>query len=109
MPELPDIELYVESLASRIAGSSLRNAVIRGPFLLRSVEPPMAALHGHAVTEVRRSGKRIALGFDHGLWLAIHLMIAGRLHWNGRRRPLAAFEFESRSEEHTSELQSLRH
>src|ERR1035441_783126 len=95
MPELPDIELYVESLASRIAGSSLRNAVIRGPFLLRSVEPPMAALHGHAVTEVRRAGKRIALGFDHGLWLAIHLMIAGRLHWNGKRAPLAAFEFDS--------------
>jgi formamidopyrimidine-DNA glycosylase len=95
MPELPDIELYVESLASRIAGSSLRNAVIRGPFLLRSVEPPVAALLGHAVTQVRRAGKRIALGFDHGLWLAIHLMIAGRLHWNGRRTPLAAFEFES--------------
>jgi formamidopyrimidine-DNA glycosylase len=95
MPELPDIELYVESLASRIAGSSLRNAVIRGPFLLRSVEPPVAALHGHAVTDVRRSGKRIAVGFDHGLWLAIHLMIAGRLHWNGRRTPLAAFEFAS--------------
>jgi formamidopyrimidine-DNA glycosylase len=95
MPELPDIELYVESLAARIAGSSLRNALIRGPFLLRSVAPPVSALHGHAVTEVRRAGKRIALGFDHGLWLAIHLMIAGRLHWNGRRTPLAAFEFES--------------
>jgi formamidopyrimidine-DNA glycosylase len=95
MPELPDIELYVESLAARIAGSSLRSAVIRGPFLLRSVEPPVAALLGHAVTDVRRSGKRIAVGFDHGLWLAIHLMIAGRLHWNGKRTPLAAFEFES--------------
>ena len=55
----------------------------------------MSALFGHAVTDVRRAGKRIALGFDHGLWLAIHLMIAGRLHWNGRRAPLAAFEFDS--------------
>ena len=95
MPELPDIELYVESLGTRIAGQSLRNAHIRGPFLLRSVEPPVSALLGHAVTGVRRAGKRIAIGFDHGLWLAVHLMIAGRLHWNGRRTPLAAFEFAS--------------
>jgi formamidopyrimidine-DNA glycosylase len=95
MPELPDVELYVEALRTRVAGHTLRNAAIRGPFLLRTVEPPLAALLGHAVTEVRRAGKRIALGFDHGLWLAIHLMIAGRLHWNGRRTPLAAFEFDS--------------
>jgi formamidopyrimidine-DNA glycosylase len=95
MPELPDVELYVESLRSRIAGHSLRKAAIRGPFLLRTVEPPVTALYGHAVTDVRRAGKRIALGFDHGLWLAIHLMIAGRLHWNGKRPPLAAFEFDS--------------
>src|SRR5450759_320074 len=95
MPELPDVELYVESLRTRIAGHTLRNAVIRGPFLLRTVEPPVTALHGHAVSDVRRAGKRIALGFDHGLWLAIHLMIAGRLHWNGKRTPLAAFEFDS--------------
>jgi formamidopyrimidine-DNA glycosylase len=94
MPELPDIELYVEALGTRIGGRILRNALIRGPFLLRSVEPPVAALHGHAVTGVRRAGKRIAIGFDHGLWLAIHLMIAGRLHWNGRRTALAAFEFD---------------
>ena len=95
MPELPDVELYVESLATRIAGHSLRKAVIRGPFLLRSVEPPVTALYGHAVTDVRRAGKRIAVGFDHGLWLAIHLMLAGRLHWNGKGKPLAAFEFAS--------------
>ena len=95
MPELPDVELYVEALRTRIAGHSLRSAAIRGPFLLRSVEPPVTALYGHAVTDVRRAGKRIAVGFDHGLWLAIHLMIAGRLHWNGRRAPLAAFEFDS--------------
>lgn len=95
MPELPDVEVYVEALRTRIAGHRLLNSVIRGPFLLRSVEPPVTALYGHAVTEVRRAGKRIAVGFDHGLWLAIHLMIAGRLHWNGKRRPLAAWEFDS--------------
>jgi formamidopyrimidine-DNA glycosylase len=95
MPELPDVELYVEALRARLAGHGLRSAAVRGPFLLRSVEPPVTALYGHAVTDVRRAGKRIAIGFDHGLWLAIHLMIAGRLHWNGRRAPLASFEFDS--------------
>jgi len=95
MPELPDVEVYVDALRTRVAGQRLRGAAIRGPFLLRSVEPPVSALFGHGVTDVRRAGKRIALGFDHGLWLAIHLMIAGRLHWNGRRAPLAAFEFDS--------------
>jgi formamidopyrimidine-DNA glycosylase len=95
MPELPDVELYVEALGTRIAGHSLRTAVIRGPFLLRSVEPPVTALQGQAVVGVRRAGKRIAVEFQHGLWLVIHLMIAGRLHWNGRRSPLAAFGFDS--------------
>jgi formamidopyrimidine-DNA glycosylase len=95
MPELPDVELYLEALRTRLTGHSLRSAAIRGPFLLRSVEPPVTALYGHTVTDLRRAGKRIAVGFDHGLWLAIHLMIAGRLHWNGRRAPLAAFEFDS--------------
>src|ERR1035438_10193364 len=95
MPELPDVELYVESLRTRIVGHNLRSVTIRGPFLLRSVEPPVTALYGHTVTEVRRAGKRIAVGFDHGQWLAIHLMIAGRLHWNGQRAPLAAFAFDS--------------
>jgi formamidopyrimidine-DNA glycosylase len=95
MPELPDVELYVESLRTRIVGHRLRTAAIRGPFLLRSVEPPLTALHGHTVTDLRRAGKRIAVGFDHGLWLVIHLMIAGRLHWNGKRPPLAAWEFDS--------------
>jgi len=95
MPELPDVELYVEALRTRIAGHDLRDVTIRAPFLLRSVAPPVTALYGHQVTDVRRAGKRIAVGFDHGHWLAIHLMIAGRLHWNGRRAPLAAFEFDS--------------
>src|SRR5450631_2322030 len=95
MPELPDIEVYIESLRTRVRGSSLRKAAIRSPFLLRTVEPPLTALYGHSVTDLRRAGKRIGLGFDNGLWLVIHLMIAGRLHWNGKRQPLAAFEFDS--------------
>jgi formamidopyrimidine-DNA glycosylase len=95
MPELPDVELYVESLGTRIVGHCLRTAVIRGPFLLRSVEPPVIALQGHAAIGVCRAGKRIAVEFQHGLWLVIHLMIAGRLHWNGRRSGLAAFAFDS--------------
>jgi formamidopyrimidine-DNA glycosylase len=95
MPELPDVEVYVEALRARVVGQNLRGAAIRGPFLLRSVEPPLSALFDHTVTDVRRAGKRIAFGFDHGLWLAIHLMIAGRLHWNGKRAPLAKFDFDS--------------
>ena len=94
MPELPDVVVYVEALAERVAGRRLTRAVIRGPFLLRTVTPPVDALIGRAAVEVRRAGKRIAIGFEGGLWLAIHLMIAGRLHWNGKRRPLAGFEFE---------------
>src|ERR1039458_9156379 len=98
MPELPDVELYVESLGTRIAGRSLRTAVIRGPFLLRSAEPPVTALLGHAVIGVRRAGKRIAVEFHHGLWLVIHLMIAGRLHWNGRRRQIGRASWWGSSE-----------
>jgi formamidopyrimidine-DNA glycosylase len=95
MPELPDVVVYVEALRDRIEGHSLTRAILRGPFLLRTVAPPMDALYGHKVVDVRRAGKRIAIGFEHGLWLAIHLMIAGRLHWNGKRQPVAAFEFDS--------------
>src|SRR4029077_12833916 len=87
--------VYVEALRERILGHTLTRATLRGPFLLRTVQPPMEALYGQRVTDVRRAGKRIAIGFDHGLWLAIHLMIAGRLHWNGKRQPLAAFEFDN--------------
>ncbi|MBS1858709.1 MAG: formamidopyrimidine-DNA glycosylase [Acidobacteria bacterium] len=95
MPELPDVVVYVEALAQRVAGHRLTRAAIRGPFLLRTVTPPLDALIGCRAAEVRRAGKLIAIGFEGGLWLAIHLMIAGRLHWNGKRQPLAAFEFES--------------
>jgi formamidopyrimidine-DNA glycosylase len=95
MPELPDVVVYVEALRERVVGHSLKRVTLRGPFLLRTVEPPMDALYGHTVTEVQRAGKRIVFGFDHKLWLMIHLMIAGRLHWNGKRQAVATFEFDN--------------
>jgi formamidopyrimidine-DNA glycosylase len=100
MPELPDVELYVEALRERIVGHQLRRVEIRGPFLLRTFDPPLAAAEGKGAREVRRIGKRIALGFENEIWLALHLMIAGRLHWRAAspkpagKNALAAFEFE---------------
>src|SRR5215471_5722632 len=95
MPELPDVVVYVEALAERVVGHALTRSTIRGPFLLRSVTPPVDALIGRTVTNVIRAGKRIAIGFEGDLWLVIHLMIAGRLHWNGKRQSLASFEFDN--------------
>src|SRR6266404_5857180 len=101
MPELPDIVVYIEALERRILGDVLQRMQIAGPFLLRTADPPIEATHQHAVTALRRVGKRIALGFDNGLWLVFHLMIAGRLHWSERRktpdgrRTLAALDFDS--------------
>jgi formamidopyrimidine-DNA glycosylase len=101
MPELPDVAIYVEALHERIAGRRLNRVLIRGPFLLRSVDPPIALAEGRTVREVRRAGKRIAVGLDGGLWMVLHLMIAGRLHWRaagaraGAKAFLAAFEFDS--------------
>jgi formamidopyrimidine-DNA glycosylase len=101
MPELPDVTVYVEAIAARTVGHKLLRALIRGPFLLRSVAPPVSAVEGKTVREVRRVGKRIAIGFENELWLVLHLMIAGRLHWKdstpklAARGPLAAFEFDS--------------
>src|SRR5260370_14902418 len=83
-----------------MVGHRLERALIRGPFLLRSTTPPVTSMHGKMVTRVRRLGKRIAIGFEGDLWLVIHLMIAGRLHWRdspvrlGSRKLLAAFEFD---------------
>jgi formamidopyrimidine-DNA glycosylase len=94
MPELPDVVVYVEALRERVLGHRLESVKLRGPFLLRTVEPPLDALSGRTVTDVQRAGKRIAFGFDNGLWLALHLMIAGRLHWNGKRQPIATFTFD---------------
>jgi len=99
MPELPDVELYLEALGRRIRGARLESLRIAQPFVLRSVEPRPAELVGREVVELRRLGKRLALGFDGELWLVIHLMIAGRLHWaepNRKppgRKPLVELRF----------------
>src|SRR5216683_1074922 len=105
MPELPDITVYVEALEKRILGQRLERVRIVSPFLLRTVEPPMASVEGKKVVELRRLGKRICIGVEGGIWLVLHLMIAGRLHWLdkakgksvklGGRQNLAAFEFSS--------------
>jgi formamidopyrimidine-DNA glycosylase len=99
MPELPDIVVYLESLRPRVVGQPLRHVRLASPFLLRSVEPPIAECEGRPVTELRRIGKRIAFGLTDELYLVLHLMIAGRLHWKppGAKLPgkigLAAFDF----------------
>jgi len=101
MPELPDVTVYVEALRSRVAGHKLTRAMVRSPFLLRSADPPLSATEGRTVRDVRRLGKQIAIGVAGGLWLVLHLKIAGRLHWNdsapklGVRNTLAAFEFDN--------------
>jgi formamidopyrimidine-DNA glycosylase len=100
MPELPDITVYIEALDRRISGHMLERADIAGPFLLRT-ERTAAECVGYRVKELRRIGKRIAIGFDNDVWLVLHLMIAGRLHWSAKpkkpdgRRTLAAFTFDS--------------
>ena len=101
MPELPDVTIYVEALATRILGHRLRRALVRSPFLMRSAEPPLSAIEGSTIREVRRLGKQIAIGAGDNLWLVLHLKIAGRLHWNalapktGGRNLLAVFEFDN--------------
>jgi len=81
MPELPDISAYIAALEPRILGQSLEHVRLGSVFVLRTVDPPIAAVEGRAVRELRRIGKRIAVGVDQDLWLVVHLMIAGRLHW----------------------------
>ncbi len=101
MPELPDVEAYVEALRERLLGEPLAGARLANPFLLRTADPPMAEVHGRRVVGVRRLGKRIAIDLEGDLHLVLHLMIAGRLHWTdagakkaGRTgQPLAVFEF----------------
>ena len=101
MPELPDITVYIEALETRILGRNLERVEIGGPFLLRTADTPPSAAQGHIVTKLRRIGKRIAIGLDHDVWLVLHLMIAGRLHWSPKykkpdgRRILATFVFDS--------------
>jgi formamidopyrimidine-DNA glycosylase len=87
MPELPDISAYLDALERRIVGRRLERIVLRNPFLLRTAEPPLSACEGRKVRELKRLGKRIALGVEGDLWLVLHLMIAGRLHWYDGVRP----------------------
>jgi formamidopyrimidine-DNA glycosylase len=84
VPELPDIEVYVEAVAARALGRPLLAVRLGSPFLLRSADPPIREAEGKHVVSVRRLGKRIVLGLEGGLFLALHLMIAGRLHWRER-------------------------
>ncbi len=103
MPELPDIAAYIAALEERILAQTLERVRLGSVFLLRTVEPPPAAAEGRVVREIRRIGKRIAIGVEGDLWLVLHLMIAGRLHWRpphaklSGRQNLAAFDFPSGS------------
>jgi formamidopyrimidine-DNA glycosylase len=101
LPELPDITVYLEALEARLRGARLESTRITHPFLLRTFDPPISALYGRRVQELRRIGKRIAIGFEGDHWLVIHLMIAGRLHWlapaaaKKGRAALAGFVFDA--------------
>jgi formamidopyrimidine-DNA glycosylase len=112
VPELPDITVYIEALEQRVLGHLLGRILIAGPSLLRTADPPISSAEGHKVAELRRVGKRIAFGLEPAasdtaskdgerLWLVLHLMIAGRLHWSDKRkvpdgrRVLAAFDFDN--------------
>jgi len=89
MPELPDITAYITALESRIVGRVLERVAIISPFLLRTFDPPLSSAEGRTVTALHRIGKRIAIGVDEDLWLVLHLMIAGRLHWKAPNAKLA--------------------
>jgi formamidopyrimidine-DNA glycosylase len=99
MPELPDITAYISALEPRILGQPLEHVRVASAFLLRTARPPVAIVEGRVVRELRRIGKRIAIGVDGDVWLVLHLMIAGRLHWRppgaklAGRQNLAAFDF----------------
>jgi len=99
MPELPDVAAYISGLEPRILGKPLERMRLRSVSLLRTADPPLSAVERKTVVAVRRVGKRIAIGFDGDLWLVLHLMIAGRLHWRPQgtrlasRSELAAFDF----------------
>ena len=99
MPELPDIAAYISALETRIMAQPIEHIRLASPFLLRTVQPPLTDVEGHIVRDLRPVGKRIAIGVEGYLWLVLHLMIAGRLHWRPRgarlagRNSLAAFDF----------------
>jgi formamidopyrimidine-DNA glycosylase len=103
MPELPDITAYITALEERIVGQTLEHVRLGSVFLLRTVDPPLSAGEGRVVRRLRRIGKRIAFGVDEEIWLLLHLMIAGRLHWKAAgaklagKNALAAFDFPNGS------------
>jgi formamidopyrimidine-DNA glycosylase len=100
MPELPDIVVYIEALEKRILGQTLQRVRLASPFLLRTAAPPISSVEHKHVIALRRMGKRICIGLEDNLWLVLHLMIAGRLHWKDsaakiNKRDIAAFEFDN--------------
>jgi formamidopyrimidine-DNA glycosylase len=103
MPELPDIAAYISALEPRIVGQPLQRVRLQSAFLLRTAQPPLKDVDGRIVRQLRRIGKRIAIGLENDLWLVLHLMIAGRLHWRAPdaklagRQTLAAFDFPNGS------------
>lgn len=103
MPELPDISAYITAIEARILGQPLERVRLASVFLLRTVDPPLSDAEGRTVHSIRRIGKRIAIGVEGDLWLVLHLMIAGRLHWKppqaklAGRNALAAFDFPNGS------------
>jgi formamidopyrimidine-DNA glycosylase len=103
MPELPDLAAYISALERRIVGQRIEHIRLASPFLLRTVQPAVTDVEGRLARELRRIGKRIAIGVEGDLWLVLHLMIAGRLHWRppganlAGRKSLAAFDFAAGS------------
>jgi len=103
MPELPDIAAYITALETRIVGQPIQQIRLASPFLLRTAQPPLTSVEGRVVCQLRRIGKRIAIAVNGDLWLVLHLMIAGRLHWRalgaklGGRQNLAALDFPNGS------------
>jgi formamidopyrimidine-DNA glycosylase len=101
MPELPDVLLYIEALKTRVLGQTLEHVRLASPFVVRSVAPPISAIHGRRIRGLRRLGKQIVFELDGGLFLIVHLMIAGRFQWKERgakipgKLGLAAFDFPS--------------
>jgi formamidopyrimidine-DNA glycosylase len=99
MPELPDIVAYIDAIETRVLGQPFDRVRLGNPFLLRTIDPPISAVEGRTVCELRRIGKRIAIGVEGDIWVVLHLMIAGRLHWRppqsklAGRHMLAAFDF----------------
>src|SRR2546423_4694874 len=100
MPELPDITIYIEALETRITGHVLQRVQLNSSFLVRTATPPIKSIEGKKVLELRRLGKRICLRFEGDLWLVLHLMIAGRLHWKAETRPSGRLLSSSRAKNH---------